>query len=123
MRFERPSSRSACNTKSIAAAPCQPPVIGVDAPAAVAEQRAARRVGKQFAERIDAVLQGHGRLKTTMAGFPRPSILAYVAKLYPCGCGAMSPVGASGRGRLLPAGGTAEERGVCGSITLSRTGR
>ena len=42
----------------------------------------------------------------------------------PCGCGATSPVGgASGRGRGLPAGGTADERGVAGSITDSRTGR
>ncbi len=35
----------------------------------------------------------------------------------------MSPVGASGRGRGLPDGGTAEERGPVGSITDSRTGR
>jgi hypothetical protein len=41
---------------------------------------------------------------------------------YPCGCGATSPVG-GGAERGLPAGGTAEERGVVGSITDSRTGR
>src|SRR4029077_20646119 len=41
----------------------------------------------------------------------------------PCGCGATLPDGDSGRGRGLPAAGTAEERGVVGSITDSRTGR
>src|ERR1700716_3533915 len=40
---------------------------------------------------------------------------------YDCGCGSRPPV--SGRGRGLPAGGTAEPRGVAGSITDSRVGR
>src|SRR5262245_4744911 len=38
-----------------------------------------------------------------------------------CGCGSRPPV--SGRGRGLPAGGTAETRGVGGSIKGSRGGR
>src|SRR4030081_2958115 len=38
-----------------------------------------------------------------------------------CGCGS-SPGSASGRGRGLPAGGTAEARGVVGSSTDSRFG-
>src|ERR1700694_5507887 len=38
-----------------------------------------------------------------------------------CGCGS-SPGSASGRGRGLPAGGTAEVRGVVGSSTDSRFG-
>ena len=40
---------------------------------------------------------------------------------YACGCGS-SPVSGSGRGRGLPAGGTAEARGVVGSSTDSRFG-
>ena len=40
---------------------------------------------------------------------------------YACGCGS-SPASGSGRGRGLPAGGTAEARGVVGSITDSRFG-
>ena len=40
---------------------------------------------------------------------------------YACGCGS-SPGSGSGRGRGLPAGGTAEARGVVGSSTDSRFG-
>jgi hypothetical protein len=34
-------------------------VIGVKAPAAIAEQRPARTIGKQFTERRNAILQRH----------------------------------------------------------------
>jgi len=40
---------------------------------------------------------------------------------YACGCGSR-PASGSGRGRDLPAGGTAEARGVVGSSTDSRFG-
>src|SRR6202048_82281 len=41
--------------------------------------------------------------------------------IYACGCGSSPP--GPGRGRGRPAGGTAEPRGVVGSITDSREGR
>src|SRR5262249_34838168 len=50
-----------------------------------------------------------------------PAENAGTASLHACGCGSRPP--GSGRGRGLPAGGTAEPRGVVGSMTDSRDGR
>ena len=41
---------------------CERPRVGVKAPAAIAHESAARRVGKKLAERVDAILQRHCRL-------------------------------------------------------------
>src|SRR5215472_15926966 len=43
------------------ASPCERAFIGMKPAAAIAHQRAARRVGKKLAERIDAILQRHCR--------------------------------------------------------------
>src|SRR6478609_8058877 len=101
-------------------------VVGVEASAAIAQEQAARGRSEQLAKRIDAVLQGHIDLRdpdTESPALAGDDSINRCKRATPqdCGCGSIGPV-PSGRGRLLPAGGTADERGVCGSITDSRVG-
>src|SRR5689334_11150181 len=70
-----------------------------------------RAVDKNTKARLEAEL-----LREWFAG-----IACHVRQAYACGCGSR-PGSGSGRGRGLPAGGTAEARGVVGSSTDSRFG-
>src|SRR5882724_11398281 len=75
-----------------------------------------RSVSEQSKENLEKrSAQKNGRMKRpfpTQFGSAGPQA---------CGCGS-SPASGSGRGRGLPAGGTAEVRGVVGSSTDSRFG-
>src|SRR3984957_19151052 len=48
----------------------QRPGVGVETPAAVAEQSAARRHGNELAEWGDAILQRHGQARTIFPPYP-----------------------------------------------------